>query len=1140
MSNSLYRINAASLRSVSLAVYLLTESVFAAAPQCNLVVGRLASIDGVIEVQRTRDSNWVPATLETILCQGDTVRSGARSRAALTLINETVLRLDQRTSIRLIDIVKEKERRSLLGLLVGAIQSFSRKPRQFEVDTPYLNGVIEGTEFVFRVENRRTLLTVFEGTVTAANKHGSVKVPRGESVVAAEGEPPTARNVVRPRDAAQWALYYPPVLAIVGGQNDNRFAELPAPIREVLRSAGQGNINEAFAALDQIPAADRRSSFFSTRAALLLSVGRLDEALPDVNQALTTDPQDGHALALRAIIHVTQNNKAQALADAKQAVALSPRSAAAMIALSYAQQANFKIVAARDTLLQAVGQQPDDPLVLARLAELWLMLGHRERAVETAQKAVILAPELGRTQITLGFAALAEFRIEQAVVAFERAISLTSSDPMPHLGLGLSKIATGDIESGREEIAIAVGLDSNNALLRAYLGKAYFEEKRSPLDADQFSIAKELDPLDPTPFLYDAIQKQTTNRPVEALHDSQKAIELNDNRAVYRSKLLLDSDLAARSASLGRIYSDLGFQQLALVEGWKSVNTDPSNFSAHRFLSDSYAARPRHEIARVSELLQSQLLQPINTTAIQPRLAESNLFLISAGGPAALSFNEFNPLFNRNGVNFQTSGFGGGNGTWSGEGIVSGIYEKASFSVGYNHFETDGWRNNSDQDDDLANAFVQMEVSPETHIQAEFRYRSTKKGDTALRFFKDDFLPNQRQEDETTSVRLGFHHGFSPSSDLIGNFSYQNADRQLRDQPDDPILRSFDLRGEDGAYGSELQYLFRSDSINLVSGAGYFHIDGKDDINTELTLPFSPDIILSQTTVDLDADHANVYLYSYINLLKNLTVTLGGSGDFFSADDELIKDQNQFNPKVGITWNPFLSTTIRGAAFRVLKRTLITDQTVEPTQVAGFNQFFDEINTTDYWVYGGAIDQKFTENIYAGAQYTYRDLNVPFTAFTGPVPELVDAQWDENKFRAYLFWTPQEWLALSAEWLWERLDRDKDFNLNVKTVETNYVPLGINFFHPSGLSASLKGTYVDQQGSFNRLNAPLGVTEKGQDNFWLFDLAIKYRLPKRYGILTVGVSNLFDEEFQHFDSDIDNPRIQPDRSLFASFTLALP
>jgi hypothetical protein len=54
------------------------------------------------------------------------------------------------------------------------------------------------------------------------------------------------------------------------------------------------------------------------------------------------------------------------------------------------------------------------------------------------------------------------------------------------------------------------------------------------------------------------------------LQHLQESMRLNDNRAVYRSRLLLDSDLAARSASLARIYNDLGFQQRALVEGWKS------------------------------------------------------------------------------------------------------------------------------------------------------------------------------------------------------------------------------------------------------------------------------------------------------------------------------------------------------------------------------------------------------------------------------------------------------------------------------------------------------------------------------------------------------------------------------------------
>ena len=69
---------------------------------------------------------------------------------------------------------------------------------------------------------------------------------------------------------------------------------------------------------------------------------------------------------------------------------------------------------------------------------------------------------------------------------------------------------------------------------------------------------------------------------------------------------------------------------------------------------------------------------------------------------------------------------------------------------------------------------------------------------------------------------------------------------------------------------------------------------------------------------------------------------LGASGDITSGDSPDYKDTNQFNPKFGAMWNPFPATTVRAAAFRVLKRRLITNQTLEPTQVAGFNQFYDD------------------------------------------------------------------------------------------------------------------------------------------------------------------------------------------------------
>jgi opacity protein-like surface antigen/tetratricopeptide (TPR) repeat protein len=719
----------------------------------------------------------------------------------------------------------------------------------------------------------------------------------------------------------------------------------------------------------------------------------------------------------------------------------------------------------------------------------------------------------------------------------------------------LAIIRDGDLETGGREIEIAASLDPNNSIVRSYLGKTYFEEKKTGLDEREYAIAKELDPNDPTPWFYDAIAKQTTNRPVEALQNLEKARELNDNRAVYRSRLMLDSDEAARSASIARIYTDLGFEKRALVEGWDAVNTDPTNFSAHRFLADSYSVLKRHEIARVSELLQSQLLQPINIAPIQPRLGESDLFLISSQGPGNTSFSEFNPIFNRNRLALQGSGLLGGNDTEGGEGVVSGIYKNFSFSGGYTYFDTDGWRKNADQTDKIGNIFAQYAFTPNTSIQAEYRYRDVETGDISQVFFEDDFARNQDDKRNIKSGRFGFKHSFSPGSDLIGNFSYQDADLDffykgfvnpgLVGLPPPDIEDNFKLDEDTDSYSGEISYLFRSHFFNVVTGGGYFYIDDKVKVNEEFVWPgIDPPLLIAEAEdkVETDIDHYNVYLYSTIIPLKNLKFTVGASGDFFDVDDKDVDqrdfDRNKFNPKLGVIWNPFVGTTLRGAVFKTFKRTLTTNQTLEPTQVAGFNQFFDDLTATEAWNYGVAVDQKFTQKLYGGAEYTYRDLDIPFITDDPKVDEI---NWDEKLARAYLYYTPHEWVALRAEYRYEDVERDEENAFGIKEVKTHSVPLGLNFFHPSGISAGFQATYYDQDGEFQRQADPfLGDFEDGDDNFWLVDAAIGYRLPKRYGFITLGATNLFDENFEYAETDINNPRIQPDRTFFVKITLALP
>jgi outer membrane receptor for monomeric catechols len=154
--------------------------------------------------------------------------------------------------------------------------------------------------------------------------------------------------------------------------------------------------------------------------------------------------------------------------------------------------------------------------------------------------------------------------------------------------------------------------------------------------------------------------------------------------------------------------------------------------------------------------------------------------------------------------------------------------------------------------------------------------------------------------------------------------------------------------------------------------------------------------------------------------------------------------------------------------------------------------------------------------------------------------EIQEFDWDEYFGRAYLNWAPHPWLALSAEYQYEEFKRGgaEDVFIELKEVVTHRFPLAANFFHPSGFSAGLKATYITQDGEF--LPQLASEFQSGDDQFWVVDAVVRYRLPNRWGWFSVGVRNLFDEAFQYYDTDPRNPSIQPDRMFYAKVTLALP
>ncbi|MEE9338078.1 MAG: FecR domain-containing protein [Methylococcaceae bacterium] len=1097
---------------------LIVSSGVQAEHHCSQWLAKIISSQGKVDIQYAGESIWKTVSSDQTFCDNDKIRTRKHSRVTILLRNESRATLKQ--SSTLIFLPPEQKTSSwYLRLLEGASFFRSREPQRLNIQTPFINAVHQGTEFLVTVDSEHAEIKVFDGQVAANNQQGEILIKQGFTGIAYKSQPPQVKALsIRPEDTVQWTLYYPPVINIEKG----RVSKLNADDNQ----QPIGNLDKALSLLDKNQDLQNDSHYLTYIASLLLSVGSVDEALKFIDQVQTLEPDYSDALALRAIVSVVKNRQDEALNFAQKATTLNPQSATAQIALSYAYQSKLKIESALEATQKAVVLSPDNALAWARLSELQLSTGERSDALKSAQKAQQLNPRLDRTQTILGFAHLAEVDIDEANTAFTKSINLNSADPLARLGLGLAKIRKGNVEEGTRDLETAVSLDPDNAIMRSYLGKAYYELKNDGYAATELTIAKKIDPNDPTPWFYDAIRKQTTNRPVEALHDMQKAIELNDNRAVYRSKLLLDEDLAARSASLGRIYNDLGFQQLGLIEGWKSVNQDPQNFSAHRLLADNYASLPRHEIARVSELLQSQLLQPINSTPIQPQLVESRLGILEGLGSSTLSTNEYNPLFIGKKLNLQTNIIYGNNNTFGEDVVVSGLFDRASFNFGQFHYESDGYRANNDQDQNIYNAFIQYALTNKTNLQFEYRHQNSNNGDLSLKFDRSKFSNKLRETLKKNTFRLGASHRFTPESILIISALQSDFDEKKDGE------QTNELTSNEG-YLVETQYIFKKDNLKVILGTGFF----RTKIKVTNTIKVTPCPVPSLAPSCIDArkptyiDHDNGYIYTYFTPLNDINLSLGLSIN--SVDDEF-GDRLQYNPKVGLIWNVSDFLTLRGAAFRVLKRNLLGDQTVEPTQISGFNQFFDDQNSTDTWLYGLASDFKITNNITSGVELTLRDLDVKFIESESAQ----SADWSESLIKSYVFWTPHRWWGLGIGYQFEKFNQTKDLNLGTLELETHRIPLSLNFFHPSGLSTKFSATYFNQSGNFIDNSSDSKPIFDDSSNFWVLDFIASYRLPKRYGKINFGILNVLNENFNFEERDKNNPRNSPDRSFYGSITLS--
>jgi tetratricopeptide (TPR) repeat protein len=398
-----------------------------------------------------------------------------------------------------------------------------------------------------------------------------------------------------------------------------------------------------------------------------LMVGRVEEAKEDLEAAIRLQPQAAVlARSLLAQIYLVQNRKETADREATQALAESPDSPLALFSMGLVQMAHFELPGAIQYLEKSLAADPFFVIAYVYLAKIWLGSEYLGRAQKTIDQALHLAPGDAQVLSLAGFIRLAYRDYSRAFELWNRAVKDDPRFGEPHLGLAIYYFRYREFSRGLEEMLTATLLDPRVAPYQTELGKALYQVRAFDRSLEVYDYAKTLDPKDPSPYFYKGIALTDLNRPGQAVQEINRSIELNDNVAMFRSRSLLDQDLAVRNYSLAKSYQQLGLNDWAYSKAVTAVNYNPQDSSAHLFLRDVIlGARAGSEAPFLSSGL---LFSTANIEAalyrVLSRANQATFTNLSVEGTEALGLTTaYTPMFE---MPYGRAIVSGGIGAWEG------------------------------------------------------------------------------------------------------------------------------------------------------------------------------------------------------------------------------------------------------------------------------------------------------------------------------------------------------------------------------------------------------------------------------------------------------------------------------------------
>ena len=1118
----------------------------------------IVSLEGAAEVLRLGVKEWEAAGTGTTLAVGDQMRTGQRSRATLRLSNLSVLRVGELMEYE-IEPPRTAAGKPTLSLKTGSAYFFSRdKPQEVRLRTPTVSGAIRGTEFnVTVLPGGFTTVTMIDGEVELSNTFGTNFVYAGEQGEVRPGFAPGKTAVLNAVNVIQWALYYPAVL-------DPSELELNLEGREALgESLAAYQAGDLPAALRKYPAGRQPASApdHIYLGSLLLSVGLVDQCERQLDAAVPVTDRAAHlAGALRQMIAAVKLEQSTP--------AHSPELATEWLAGSYYQQSRECLPEALAAARAAVQKSPAFGFALARVAELEFSFSRTKEALADLDRSLAQSPRNAQAVALKGFLLSARNSIGEALKTFDQAIAFDGALSTAWLGRGLCHIRLGQAEAGREDLETAAALEPNRAVLRSYLGKAFSETHDDVRAGHELELARTFDPNDPTSWLYSALLHQQQNRVNEAIRDLEQSQALNDNRSVYRSRLLLDQDAAVRGANLAGIYQDAGMNDVSVREATRAVNYDYVNYSAHLFLANSYnqlrdpqQVNLRYETPWLSEYLLANLLSPVGAGTLSQTVSQQ----------------EYSKLFEHDRFGLVSSTEYYSRGAWVQSGSQYGNFGNFGYAVDTLYRSDPGQRPNNDQDQLTLSAQLKYDLTPQDSVFFQTIYYNASAGDLTQYYDqRSASLGLRTKETQEPLLLAGYHHAWTPELHtllLVGRF----VDEFQLNDPAQPVLMmgrnnagqiialptpalpiaplDYDSRLE--IYSVEAQQIWKHERHTLVAGGRY----QTGWFNTQAALgPSTPTRFASLTATSFWAfgsspisqqakvDFERLTAYGYYNwqIFDPLLLSAGVAYDYlrFPVNYRTVPissgqdSEDQVSPKAGLIYTPWRDSHVRFAYTRSLGGVSF-DQSVrlEPSQVAGFNQAFRSLipesvagstsgarDTT----YGLALEQNFKTGTYLGVELG-----------------LLESDVHQTIGAADLKFVP--WPVTSASGTPQNLDyREKDLVVTVNQLlgdcwslgaryQLSRAELGVVYPEiPDSVTSANRiqnDATLQQLSLFTLFNHPSGFFARGEavwysqdnqgyqpalpgDDFWQFNLSAGWRFAHRRAQVQVGVLNLTGQDYR--------------------------